>query len=89
MVVPAYLSVAAAALRACVSESTIYEACKARQLVHYRPGVNGRGKILILVEDLDAWMAAFKVEVVPGAGVRKGKASPAPSHPPLKHIKLA
>ncbi|MBY0457035.1 MAG: helix-turn-helix domain-containing protein [Gemmataceae bacterium] len=68
-----YLTVAQAAARACVSESLIYEACKAKRLVHFRPGINGRGKILILPEDVDRWMASFKVE----AGQ---------STPPLKHI---
>ncbi len=59
---PAYLTASQAALRACVSESLIYEACRQRKLKHYRPGVNGRGKILVLVEDLDLWMASFRVE---------------------------
>jgi excisionase family DNA binding protein len=60
---PAYLTVAQAALRACVSESLLYEACKKKRIPHYRPGVNGRGKILLLPEDVDQWMAAFKVTV--------------------------
>ncbi|AMV24098.1 Helix-turn-helix domain protein [Gemmata sp. SH-PL17] len=59
---PAYLTIAQAALRACVSESMLYEACRRKLVVHYRPGVNGRGKILFLPEDVDAWMAAFRIE---------------------------
>ena len=71
-----YLTIAQAAFRACVSESLLYEACRKRLIPHYRPGMNGRGKILILPEDVDAWMAAFKVD---GGEVDDAT--------PLKHLK--
>lgn len=83
-----YLTVAQAAERACVSESLIYEACRTKQLVHYRPGVNGRGKILLLPEDVDQWMAAFRVGAAPPGANAAGRSNSARPALPLKHIRL-
>jgi excisionase family DNA binding protein len=56
------LTVKQAALRASVSESLIYAWCVDGTLSHFRVGRKGkRGGIRILIEDLDAALAAFKV----------------------------
>lgn len=55
------MTVAEAALRACVSESLIYAWCADGTLPHTRMGRKGkRGTIRIAVEDLDGVLAAFK-----------------------------
>jgi excisionase family DNA binding protein len=59
------LTVAQAALRACVSESLVYAWCSEGTLPHTRVGRKGkRGNIRITIEDLDGVMAAFKVSSV-------------------------
>lgn len=59
------LTVAEAALRACVSESLIYAWCADGTLPHSRLGRKGkRGCIRIAAEDLDGVLAAFRVEQV-------------------------
>lgn len=60
------LTVAQAALRACVSKSLVYAWCEDGTLPHVRVGRAGkRGKILIAPEDLDGVLAAFKVGAKP------------------------
>ena len=55
------LTVATAALKACVSESLIRLWVKEGTLACYRLGGKGkRGRILIAVEDLDGVLASFK-----------------------------
>ena len=81
------LTVRAAAARASVSEGLIRQWLR-DGLSHYRLGASGkRGKIMIPVEDLDGWLAAFKVE----------RKRPEPSRVPalkkphlaFKHLKLS
>jgi excisionase family DNA binding protein len=79
VVSPVFLTAAEAAERVRVSTSMVYEWVRRRVLPCYRPTVNGRGKVLIKVEDLDALMATFKVEGVDTA--------PADDDGPLRHIK--
>lgn len=56
------LTVAEAALRACVSESLIYAWCADGTLPHLRLGRKGRrGTIRIATEDLDGVLATFRV----------------------------
>lgn len=55
------LSVKEAAAYACVSETVVRGWLK-DGLTHYRLGAKGkRGKVTIQREDLDAWLASFKV----------------------------
>lgn len=55
-------SVKAAAAHACVCQSIIRQWIAAGTLPHFRLGAPGsRGKIVIAVEDLDQFLAAFKV----------------------------
>jgi excisionase family DNA binding protein len=71
------ITVKQAAERVGVSESLIYQWCQDRRLPHLRLGKTGRrGKILILVEDFEAFLAGLKVE----AGETNGPA------PALRHI---
>lgn len=64
----AKMSIKQAADRTGFSTSLLYQICAERRLPHYRLGRNGkRGKILIDEADLDAFMAASKVEAVAGA----------------------
>ena len=52
-----------AAERVGVSESLVYQWCQGRRLPHLRLGKNGRrGKILILEEELDAFLTGLRVE---------------------------
>lgn len=80
------LNVAEAALHATVSEALIRQWVK-DGMPHYRFGAKGRrGKILIRLEDLDAWMASFKV----GEGKKPEPVkAPAPHRPVLKHLRLS
>lgn len=49
-----------------ISRSLLYKMIEARQIAHYRPGLNqSRGKILLAVKDLDAFMEDFRVEAFP------------------------
>ena len=69
------LTVAEAAVHACVCESMIRQWIKEGTLPHFRFGAAGkRGKILIQVEDLDGVMASFKVS----KREPEPKAAPAP-----------
>jgi hypothetical protein len=84
-----FLTVAAAAARACVSEDLVRAWVRDGLLLHLRVGVKGwRGKILIDPLDLDALLASFKVGVKPPV--------PTPRHvppPPLAsafaHLRLS
>ena len=79
------LTVATAALKACVSESLIRLWVKEGTLACYRlGGKNKRGTIRIQEEDLDQVMAAFKA--VPSAPPVRQKVSTV--RPPLKHLDL-
>ena len=51
-----------AAERMCVSLSLVYQLLQQRKIPAYRIGVRGRGKWLIEIEDLDAYLASCKVE---------------------------
>jgi excisionase family DNA binding protein len=65
-----------AAERTGLSTSLLYQVCAERRLPHFRLGRAGkRGKILIEEDDLDAFMAAARVEAGEGASV------------PLVHLK--
>lgn len=79
------LTVAEAAVRACVSEGVIRGWISSGQLPHYRLGMPGRrGKIVIEVEDLDGVLASFKV----GKKKPEPPKAPAPRPPVLKHLSL-
>jgi excisionase family DNA binding protein len=70
------LTVAEAAERMGVSDSLVYELCKAGLIRHTRHGRPGkRGCIRIEENDLQAYLAASIHEIRPPA-------------PPLKHIKI-
>ena len=72
----AKVTIRQAAERTGLSTSLLYQICAERRLPHFRLGRDGkRGKILIEEADLDAFLAASRVE----AGVGTGPA-------PLKHI---
>lgn len=53
-----------AAMRMCVSLSLVYALLQKRKIPAYRVGVRGRGKWLIEVEDVDAYMAECKSEQI-------------------------
>lgn len=73
------LTVAEAALRACVSESLIYAWCADGTLPHLRLGRKGRrGTIRIAREDLDGVLAAFRVGGPLPAAPAAGSAPAAP-----------
>jgi excisionase family DNA binding protein len=60
------LTIKQAAERAAVSAALVYEWCDERRLPHYRVGGAGkRGKILIELADLDAFLASLKVDALP------------------------
>jgi hypothetical protein len=73
-----------AALHACISETILRGWISSGQLPHYRLGSKGkRGKIVIAKEDLDGFLANFRVS---------GPATPAPKPsvtPTYKHLKLS
>lgn len=74
----AKVTIKQAAGRTGMSTSLLYQICAERRLPHFRLGREGkRGKILIEETDLDAFLAAARVEA--GAGAGKATA-------PLKHI---
>ena len=84
MDVPSRMTVAQAAGYACVSE-TIIRGWLGDGLPHFRLGAKGRrGKIMIAVEDLDGWLAAFKVA---SKGPEPVKAPARSRHVSLKHLK--
>lgn len=56
-----------AALRMCVSLSLVYQLLRERKIPAYRVGVRGRGKYVLEVEDVDAFMANCKLEQLKGA----------------------
>lgn len=56
-----YMTVGEAAQQACVSESLVYEWARLGMLSVYRPGVRGRGKILIAAADLETLMQSFRI----------------------------
>jgi excisionase family DNA binding protein len=60
----------------------VYRLCKAKRLPHYRLG-EGRGKIVLSKDDLDAYLAGVKVQLQASAPLATTK--------PLKlvHLKLA
>lgn len=70
------LTVKAAAERACVCESIVRGWCASGQLPHFRLGAKGRrGKIMILPDDLDGLLAAFKVSSPPPKPAAKADTS--------------
>lgn len=76
------LTVREAAARAEVSESIVRGWIK-DGLAHFRLGAKGkRGRIKIAVEDLDGWLAAFRVEKGGTKPARRALAAA------LKHLKL-
>jgi excisionase family DNA binding protein len=56
------LTVKQAAVRAGVSESLVYEWCRARHLAHFRFGVRGRGRVMIDEGELDRFLGSCHVE---------------------------
>jgi excisionase family DNA binding protein len=73
----AKVTIKQAAERTGMSTSLLYQICAERRLPHFRLGRDGkRGKILIEESDLDAFLAASRVEAGAGTG-------PAPA---LKHL---
>ena len=75
----AKVTIKQAAERTGMSTSLLYQICGERRLPHFRLGRDGkRGKILIEEADLDAFLAASRVEAGAGAG-----SGPAPA---LRHI---
>jgi excisionase family DNA binding protein len=63
------LTIKQAAERTGMSTSLLYQLCAERRLPHFRLGREGkRGKILIEEADLDAFLAASRVEAGTGAG---------------------
>lgn len=79
MVPPVFMTAAEAAERVRLSQSMVYEWVRRWVLPCYRPRVNGRGKVLIKVDDLDALMETFKVG---GADT-----TPTDEDGPLRHIR--
>lgn len=77
----AFFSVAQAAQYACVCESVVRGWVRGG-LAHYRLGLK-RGKIAIHRDDLDAWIAGFKVAKKGPEPVK----APARSRPTLKHLR--
>lgn len=78
------MTVRQAAARATVSESVIRAWVASGSLPHYRLGApNKRGKIAILPEDLDAFLAGRRVEnAPPPPRVKKPK-------PVFRHLKVS
>lgn len=79
------LSVKQAAAYACVSETVVRGWLK-DGLTHLRLGARGkRGKIAIQREDLDTWLAGFRVTN------RPAPSEPAPARrlPAFKHLRLS
>jgi excisionase family DNA binding protein len=65
------LTVKEAAVRFGLSASLLYLWCQERRLPHYRVGGRGkRGRVLIEASDLEAFLAAQRVE--PAAGREEG-----------------
>jgi excisionase family DNA binding protein len=61
-----------AAARAGVSPGLVYAWCEARRLPHYRmPGRGRRGKLLIDADELDAFLAASRVEAQEETPIRR------------------
>ena len=78
-----FLTVAAAAARACVSEDLVRAWVRDGLLPHLRVGAKGRrGKILIDPLDLDALLASFKVGARPVPAAPPQAPPPAPSPAP-------
>lgn len=77
------MTVKQAAERLGVSQSLVYMLCEGRQLAHRRIGAKGkRGKIIILEEDIAAFLESIKVEA------RHTPEGPTMAMPRLKHLRL-
>lgn len=78
------MTIKEAAAHACVSESIIRAWVASGLLAHYRLGAPGkRGKIVIKVEDLDAFLARQRVEkAAPVPTVKKPKVA-------FRHLKVS
>jgi hypothetical protein len=80
------MTVAEAAVHACVCESIIRQWIASGVLAHYRLGAPGRrGKIVIAVEDLDSVLATFKVSKKEPEPAK----APAPPRSAFQHLKLS
>ena len=78
------LSVKAAAERAGVSESLVYDWCNSGVLTHLRLGRSGkRGHIRIEAGDLDAFLTSQKKE-----GRQQSPSAPKPPPLKLRHLQL-
>jgi excisionase family DNA binding protein len=70
-----------------VSTSLVYELVEKRLIGHHRIGGKGkRGRILISIADLEAYLEKTRVE--PETGEPQAKPAPAPV-PTLKHLELS
>ena len=74
-----------AAERACVSLGLIYQWCQSGALPHLRVGSPGRrGKILIEGNDLDGYLASFKVT----SEVSNTVPAPSPAKSTFRHLRI-
>jgi excisionase family DNA binding protein len=82
------VTVREAAKHACVCESIVRSWVSSGQLPHSRVGTLGkRGKILIAEEDLDGFLANFKVEKK--GPEQKAAPAPVPITPLYRHVRLS